>query len=594
LPHFPIPEKLSYVSFSPRSTAGFRRLSRKAVILTVACWVGVTAVVLSLPDATATSVTSRFSPNADAFVSRMSPDTNFGRLPTLKTSALPNLERSYVRFDMGQLPGTVVKATLRLYGRPGVRLGSTIWSTPDRNWDEDRITSANAPTLGQVVTRADQAAKEGWTSVDVTTAVRGGGVVTFALSAGGASAAVFASRERGVTGPQLVVDTRTTGAVAAAPTPSSTTVRPTTTGRTAGTTVRSTTTATSATSTPSSSAGPGLSDGDDFTGKDRFGLAAGCCIQYRSAAGLARELDDYKAMGVRWLRFDMAWSGVQADGRDSYDWGPYDRLVRAARDRDIKLLGMIGYTPAWARPADCRGDDKCAPANVQDFAFFAGQAARRYGSLGLHAWEIWNEQNGDIFWKPGPNPTVYASMLKASYKAIKQNDGDAWVVTGGLMPAETGGGFVAPTDFLTAMYRSGAKGSFDAVGAHPYCWAGSFDCPNRYASWSAWSQMSGTRSNLRSVMAANGDQDKLIWATEYGAPSAGGAQAVGEVRQAKQVVDGFRLFSSYRWTGPLFWYSYRDACTDPGDTECHFGLVRHDGSRKPALAAYRRSSTGAS
>jgi hypothetical protein len=337
-----------------------------------------------------------------------------------------------------------------------------------------------------------------------------------------------------------------------------------------------------------------MSTGADFRGGDRFGIAAGCCIQYLGAGELAQQLDDYKALGVRWLRFDMAWSGVQADGSDSYDWEPYDRLVRAARDRDIKLLGMIGYTPAWARPANCRGDDKCAPANVQDFAFFAGQAARRYGPLGLHAWELWNEPNGELFWKPAPSPSAYAGLLRAAYKAIKQSDDNAWVVTGGLMPAATGGSSFSPVDFLAAIYRDGAKGSFDAVGMHPYCWAGSFDCPSRYAAWSAWSQMSGTRGNLRSVLATNGDQDKLIWGTEYGAPSTGGDQAVGEAGQARQVVDGYRLFGSYGWTGPLFWYSYRDACGDGGDTECHFGLLRGDGSHKTAYAAYRQAVARAS
>lgn len=574
-----------------------RRRLQNLVILALACTVAVTGLVVSLPDATATSVTLRFSPDADAFVRQTSPRRNFGTLATLRTSASSGQERSYVRFDTGRLPGAVVKATLRLYGRAQGRFGTTVWSVASASWSEDDITYGNAPVLGRIIATASHLGRNSWTDLDVTAAMTGAGVVTLGLAPNGASAGVYASRESGAVGPQLVVETRATGAVATAPTPTSTTAITTTTTRPpTTTTARAATTTRLATGTTeaASSAGRPLSAGDAFSGRDRFGIAAGCCIQYLSAPELARQLDDYKALGVRWLRFDLAWSGVQADGPDSYNWDPYDRLVRAAHERDIRLLGMIGYTPAWARPASCRSDDKCAPAKVQDFAFFAGQAARRYGSLGLHAWEIWNEQNGDLFWKPAPNPAVYASMLGASYKAIKQNDDDGWVVTGGMMPAGTGGGTISPTDFLTAMYRSGAKGSFDAVGAHPYCWAGSFNCPNEYASWSAWSQMAGTSRSLRGVMAANGDQDKLIWGTEYGAPSTGSDKAVGEPGQARQVVDGYRLFDRYGWTGPLFWYSYRDACQDAGDTECHFGLVRGDGSGKAAYAAYRDSASKAS
>jgi polysaccharide biosynthesis protein PslG len=549
--------------------------------MVMVCAMALTGVLLSHqdPNATATNAISRFSPSADAYVSQARPNGNFGTFSALQTDTSPT-ERSYVRFNVTQLVGPVTRATLRLYGHRRNRFGYTVWSVPNGNWTEDQITYASAPTPGSVVARSGLVSRNSWTSVDVTAAVHGDGMVSFALTTTGAVTGEYASRESGETGPQLVVETLATiGAVA------STTARATTATARATTTARATITGIATTlrlSPDVNSAGPAV------TGSDRFGIAAGCCIQWLSPTELAQQLDDYQALGVRWLRFDMAWSGVQAGGPESYNWMPYDGLVRAANSRGIKLLGMIGYTPAWARPADCRSDDKCAPANVNDFAFFAGQAARRYGRLGLHAWEIWNEENSGIFWKPVPNPSLYARMLKASYSAIKQNDPDSWAVTGGMAPATTGGGAYSPVDFLKTIYRNGAKGAFDAVGAHPYCWAGSFDCPSRDATWSAWSQMSSTQESLRSVMMDNGDHGKRIWGTEFGAPTAGSRQAVSEDRQANQVVDSYRLFSSHSWTGPLFWYSYRDACSDAGDTECHFGLIRHDGSRKPAYIAYQQ------
>lgn len=567
-----------------------RRRSRRVISIRVLCSVAVVIGVVMLasppaPDVTATSITSRFNPDADAYVSEARPNDNFGRSLTLRSSALPRRELGYVRFHLTQLTGSVIKARLRLYGQGSNRSSYTVRSAPTVDWREDQITYANAPPAGPTVVRSEAMAPDSWTSVDVTPMVHAGGTVTLVLTASSASAAVYGSRESGGTAPQLVVETRvmpgaatTTGTIATAPTVSvsRTTREPTTTKTTIS--VPTTTRLLSTADSP----GPAV------TGADRFGIAAGCCIQWLSPMELARELDDYKALGVRWLRFDMAWNAVQDGGPDSYNWTPYDRLVRAANSRGIRLLGMIGYTPAWARPADCRNDDKCAPANVDDFAFFAGQAARRYRPLGLHAWEIWNEENGSIFWKPAPDPAVYARMLKASYTAIKQNDADAWVVTGGLSPNKTDGQAYSPVDYLQAVYQHGAKGAFDAVGAHPYCWAGSFDCPNQDATWSAWSQMARTRTSLRSIMITNGDQSKRIWGTEYGAPTAGGREAVGEDRQANQLVNGYRQFSSQSWTGPLFWYSYQDACPDDGDTECHFGLVRRDGSPKPAHAAYRR------
>jgi hypothetical protein len=572
-----------------RSEMASRLPSRKATVLVLACATAVAATLLSSHDpiATATSATSRFTPNADAYVSRVRPNVNFGKSSRLQTDASPTV-RSYVRFNVTQLVGKVTSATLRLYGHRGDRLGYAVRLVPNEGWTEDQITYANAPTPGPILGRSAPVTRNAWTNVDVTSAVQGDGMVSFALTTTGAVAGEYDSRESSGTAPQLVVETVTTGGlVATTATVKATTT--TTTTRATTTTVKAISTTSPVATTPplsldADSAGPAV------TGSNRFGIAAGCCIQWLSPTELARQLDDYRALGVRWLRFDMAWSGVQEGGRDSYNWAPYDALVRAANSRGIKLLGMIGYTPAWARPTDCRSDDKCAPANVHDFAFFAGQAARRYGPLGLHAWEIWNEQNGGTFWKPAPSPSLYARMLQTSYSSIKENDPEAWVLTGGMAAVYTGGGLYSSVDFLKAIYRNGAKGAFDAVGAHPYCFAGSFDCPNQDASWSAWSQMSSTSESLRSVMVANGDQDKRIWGTEYGAPTAGGSQAVTEDHQVKQLVDGFRRFSSSSWTGPLFWYSYRDACTDGGDSECHFGLVRRDGSRKPAYAAYQQLS----
>src|SRR5207302_5543094 len=121
----------------------------------------------------------------------------------------------------------------------------------------------------------------------------------------------------------------------------------------------------------------------------------------------------------------------------------------------------------------------------------------------------------------------------------------------------------APYDFLKGIYQNGGKGYFDAVGHHPYCYAGAFDCPNVYASWSAWSQMADTPRNLVGLMQAYGDGGKKIWGTEFGAPTNGSSKAMTEDHQATMITEAYSLWRSYRFTGPLFIYSFRDAATDP-------------------------------
>jgi hypothetical protein len=215
------------------------------------------------------------------------------------------------------------------------------------------------------------------------------------------------------------------------------------------------------------------------------------------------------------------------------------------------------------------------PQNAADYANFAGQVAARYAPMGVHTWEIWNEPNGGTF-----TTASYTALLKAAYTAIKQADPGAFVLTGGTQPAATNGTDISPIDFLAGIYQNGGKGYFDAVAHHPYCYAAGFVFPF-YAEWSAWSQMQDTSTSLRSIMTANGDQAKKIWATEFGAPTSGDSNEISESDQALLVKNAHHLFHSYSWAGPLFWYTYKD------DSD-GFGLACADFSHKPAYRAYQR------
>ena len=79
---------------------------------------------------------------------------------------------------------------------------------------------------------------------------------------------------------------------------------------------------------------------------------------------------------------------------------------------------------------------------------------RHYAPMGVHDWEIWNEQNRASFWLPKADPPTYTRMLKLAYPAIKQVDPHATVISGGLSPAGDNGHDMAPQTFLDAIYRA--------------------------------------------------------------------------------------------------------------------------------------------
>ena len=324
-------------------------------------------------------------------------------------------------------------------------------------------------------------------------------------------------------------------------------------------------------------------------GPSRFGVAAGGNLQNLSSTDLAHYMSLLHAAHVGWVRFDLNWNVIQDAGPSSYNWAPFDNVVKAAAANGIRVLGIILYTPAWARPAG--SNSSTPPANLADYATFAGTAAQHYAQLGVHTFEIWNEPNIGQFWAPSPSAARYTQMLKLAYGSVKAADPSATVLSAGLSPygavGQSDATHVNPVTFLQQMYANGAKGSMDAVAWHPYAYPYGIT----YATWSAWSQMAQTPVSARSVMVANGDGAKQIWATEFGEPTGTASAAVSEPAQASYVSDAYAALKSASWAGPAFLYSGWDNGTDATNVEDNFGFVHHDWTPKPAYAAYQTAAS---
>ena len=321
----------------------------------------------------------------------------------------------------------------------------------------------------------------------------------------------------------------------------------------------------------------------------RAGIATGNWVLWESDAELAADLDAIARTGARWVRFDVDWNSTQHAGPNAWNWSAIDRFVLAARSRGLWLIGMVAYTPPWARPAGC-ASLKCLPADPSTYAVFVAEAARRYGPGAARAdlrnairvWEIWNEPNHRPFAEPAPDPVAYTRLLRAAYPAIKRVDPGATVITGGLAPAPDRPGLsYQPGSFLWAMYEAGAKGTFDAVGHHPYAYP--FN-PLNGKEWNAFTQ---TR-DLHAIMRLYGDGAKKVWGTEAGAPTGSSNRAVSEAEQAQWVRDYYRGWTTDfgAFTGPLLWYQHRNAGTDPHNVEANFGLLRKDHSAKPSYQVF--------
>lgn len=146
-----------------------------------------------------------FTPVADAYVSSDTPNTNYGTLPALRVDGSPTV-RSYLRFAVSGLGGTVTRATLRIYANSAQTTGFDVSTLSSSSWTETGITYANAPALAARVGSSGPISAATWKDVDVTGAITGSGTYEFALATANTTAVSLASRES-ANKPQLVIQT---------------------------------------------------------------------------------------------------------------------------------------------------------------------------------------------------------------------------------------------------------------------------------------------------------------------------------------------------------------------------------------------------
>lgn len=336
------------------------------------------------------------------------------------------------------------------------------------------------------------------------------------------------------------------------------------------------------------------------SGGKTFGLVDG-----RLVGATPTQIDSYLAQdassGVTAVRAQLSWNAVEPTA-GTFNWGPFDSIVKGAAAHHMRVLALIDFTPAWARPSGCTVW-YCEPADPNQFAAFAKLAAARYRNY-VSAWEIWNEPNSAGFWAPQPDATAYSRLLTVTAAAIRSVNPSAYIVSAGLAPEPNDGVDINPVYFLQAMCSAGGLQAPDAIGDHPY----SFPVlPDYAAIWNAWQQMNNTSPNFRSVMTGCGAGSKPIWITEYGAPTDGPGPAatlsnydllehpthVDLSLQAAMVTQSVADVKSYPWVGALFFYSSADRGTSVTTNENFFGLLDYYNSPKPSWSALQ-SALGAS
>src|SRR5688572_15056232 len=145
---------------------------------------------------------SIFTPVADTYVAASSPNKNYGSRSTLKTDGSP-LEYIYMKFNV-QGVGSPTSAALRFYAETSNSVGLNIHTVSNTTWSETQLTWNTAPVIGQIVATTGPIQAGNWYLIDVSSAITGDGLVSFAITNPHTTGATITSKE-GSHPPELYV-----------------------------------------------------------------------------------------------------------------------------------------------------------------------------------------------------------------------------------------------------------------------------------------------------------------------------------------------------------------------------------------------------
>ncbi|UCE01799.1 MAG: tandem-95 repeat protein [Candidatus Latescibacterota bacterium] len=158
-----------------------------------------------------------FAPTNDATILSTAPDSSIGTDNDLRVEQDSNVYRSYLKFSVTGLGSVVYAARLRLYVNNGsddvgaIHAVSNYYEGTGTAWVETVLTWNNAPAIVTPALDALASAASGtWVEFDLTDAITGDGIYSFAIQNASDNSVEFDAKEGGNT-PQLIVETEEDG-----------------------------------------------------------------------------------------------------------------------------------------------------------------------------------------------------------------------------------------------------------------------------------------------------------------------------------------------------------------------------------------------
>lgn len=332
-----------------------------------------------------------------------------------------------------------------------------------------------------------------------------------------------------------------------------------------------------------------------------YGISA---FLFNEPATTERDLRKIDALSFGWVKLLFRWDDIEHDYKGAFDWTESDRVVRAARSANRKIIARLDFQPWWTRSDVVRNGPPDDPSDFADFVYAFVHRYEADSPIGrVEAIQIWNEPNTAREWG-GASITRraaadYVHLLSLAYRAAKGADPSVTVITAGL--ATTGQSDPAccqPDDeYLGWMFEAGLRGNYDALGvnANVQCpcvaaepgSAPGFDHPSFYFR---------RVEQLRRIQVDSGDADMQVWLTEFGwtanpTDPSYSWYATSEARKGELLVEAFKFARANwaPWIGVMSVWTLADpkwSLTDANvwDDEMYWWAITNpDGTNRPAF-----------
>jgi len=326
---------------------------------------------------------------------------------------------------------------------------------------------------------------------------------------------------------------------------------------------------------------------DDIGLPDATDPVAGMGVNIHFTDAKPGELEMISQGGFHWVRTDLSWNQTEKHP-GVYDFSAHDRLFASLDKAHLRAICVFAYT----NPLYDDGKPTCSDAGRQAFAKWVVAAVTHFKGHGA-IWEIWNEPNGEWFWKPKPNPDDYAKLAYTVASAV-HDAAPHEILVGPALACGIPWPDPVKMRFLDTVFGAGVLKYWSAVTVHPYLWTGPESYGSIYdASRAEIAKYAAPGQNIALICGESGHNTStkaVLNSRENG--------SVDENTQGEYLARTF-LFDVFKGIPLTVWYDWHDDSPSPTDSESNFGTVRyeyHSGpprvyDPKPAYDAAKTYST---